>query len=259
MLQNPGHGRVGNAQQPRQMRLFNACECDPFLQLHSQMSITDRKKLSMKFSGYCIGLFFRFPVNSENMKKNNVQIIRLRKGMTMEKLSLVSGIPITTLHRIENGQPVEKYRKKLAAALTCDPAELDAPEFDARSVPVVGVIKFKSYVKMLPEKEWEPTEHFDGLPEKARAIRVGGSHLKPDFSINTVLYYDASKAAPEKLFLERQCLVQLPPSKRTPDYVLWWVSRGSKPGVYTLTPYAGDTLYDQPILKAYRIIHSRQG
>jgi transcriptional regulator with XRE-family HTH domain len=213
----------------------------------------------MKFSGYCIGLFFRFAVNSENMKKNNVQTIRLRKGMTMEKLSLVSGIPITTLHRIENGQPVDKYRKKLAAALGCYEDELDAPEFDAPSVPIVGVIKFKSYVKMLPEKEWEPTEYFEGLPEKTRAIRVGASHLKPDFSINTVLYYDASKPAPEKLFMERQCLVQLPKSKRVPDYLLCWVSRGSKAGVYTLTPYSGDPLFDQPILKAYRIIHARQG
>ena len=62
----------------------------------------------MKISGYCVGLFFRFVVNSENMKKNNVQALRLRKRMTMEMLSLVSGIPVTTLHRIENGQPVDK-------------------------------------------------------------------------------------------------------------------------------------------------------
>lgn len=213
----------------------------------------------MKISGFCRRLFFRFAVNSENMKKNNVQAIRLRKRMTLETLSLVSGIPLTTLHRIENGQPVDKYRKKLAAALGCDPAELDAPEFDAPSVPIVGVIKFKSYVKMLPEKEWEPTERFEGLPDKTRAFRVGASHLKPVFSINTVFYYDAAKASPEKLFMDKQCLVQLPPSKRIPDYLLCWVSRGSKPGLYTLTPYAGETLFDQPILKAYRIIHSIPG
>ena len=213
----------------------------------------------MKISGYCVGLFFRFVVNSENMKKNNVQALRLRKRMTMEMLSLVSGIPVTTLHRIENGQPVDKYRKRLATALTCDPQELDAPEFDSPSLPIVGIIKFKSYVKMLAEKEWEQTERFDGLPEKARAIRIGASHLKPDFSINTVLYYDAAKPSPEKLFMERQCLVQIPASKRTPDHLLCWVSRGSKAGLYTLTPYAGETLFDQPILKAYRILYARQG
>ncbi|MDE3016366.1 MAG: helix-turn-helix transcriptional regulator [Pseudomonadota bacterium] len=194
------------------------------------------------------------------MKKNNVRTLRLRKGWSLERLSEVSGLPLTTLHRIETGQPVDKYRKPLAAALGCDPDALDAPAFDTPTVPIVGVIAFKSYVKMLPEKDWEPTEYFAGLPDKARAIRVGASHLKPDFSINTVLYYNGAKPVSEKLFLDRQCLAQIPvKDKRKPDHLLCWISQGPKPGLYTLTPYSGDPFFEQPILKAYPILYARQG
>lgn len=194
------------------------------------------------------------------MKRNNVRTLRLRKVWSLEKLSEVSGVPLTTLHRIETGQPIDKYRKPLSAALGCPPEELDAPEFDSATVPIVGLITFKSYVKMLPEKYWEPTEHFEGLPGKPHAIRVAASHLKPDFSINTVLYYNGAKPVSDKLFLDRQCLVQIPvKDKRKPSHLLCWVSKGSKPGLYMLTPYSGDIMYDQPILKAYPILYARQG
>lgn len=213
----------------------------------------------MTFSGFNRGLRFPPGVNSENMKKNNVRAIRQRKRMSLERLVEASGIPLTTLHRIENGQPVDKYRSKLAAALRCDPDELDTPEFDAPSVPIAAEIKFKSYIKLLPEKEWLPTEYFEGLPKKSRAIRVAGGHLKPHFPIDTVFYYDPTKPATEKLFLERQCMVEIPEKKKMPNLMLCWVSRGSKPGVYMLTPYAGEPIFDTQIVKAFPILYSRQG
>jgi len=179
--------------------------------------------------------------------------------MSLERLVETSGIPLTTLHRIENGQPVEKYRARLAAALRCDPKELDTHEFDAPSVPITAEIKFKSYIKMLPESDWMPTEYFEGLPKSSRAIRVASGHLKPHFPIDTVFYYDPAKPASEKLFLERQCMVEIPVKKKAPNLLLCWVSRGAKPGVYMLTPYAGESLFDQKIVKAYPILYSRQG
>lgn len=179
--------------------------------------------------------------------------------MSMERLEETSGIPLTTLHRIENGQPVDKYRARLAAALRCDPEELDAPAFDAPSVPIVAEIKFKSYVKMLPEKEWMPTEYFEGLPESSRAIRVAGGHLKPHYPIDTVFYYDPTKPATEKLFLERQCLVEIAVTKKAPNLMLCWVSRGAKSGEYMLTPHLGEPIFDAKIVKAYPILYSRQG
>ena len=193
------------------------------------------------------------------MKKNNVRTIRQRKGMSLERLSDTSGIALTTLHRIENGQSVEKYRTKLATALRCDPKELDAPAFEAPSIPIVAEIRFKSYIKMLPEKDWKSTEYFEGLPAGARAIRVAAGHLRPHFPIDTVLYYDPAKPVSEKFFLERQCMVEIPVKKKTPNILLCWVSRGSDKGVYMLTPYGGEPLFDEPILKAYPILYSRQG
>jgi len=49
--QNTGHPLVGDARKPRQLVLFYPCDFYPFLHLHSVISISDRKKLSMTFSG----------------------------------------------------------------------------------------------------------------------------------------------------------------------------------------------------------------
>jgi DNA-binding Xre family transcriptional regulator len=192
------------------------------------------------------------------MKTNNVKFIRLRRNITIDKLVEVTGIPKTTLHRIENGgstKVLDKYRDSLATALGCTPKDLDTREM-AQGVPVVGEVKFKSYVKMLPKEKWRETESVKALPDTVQAIRVVGNHLAPAHGRNDILYFDSTPSNNPNAFLDRQCLVQIPKG----NLMIAWVTAGSKPDHYFLHQYGStQVMTDQQILNAHPILHVQRG
>ena len=192
------------------------------------------------------------------MKTNNVRFIRLRRNITMHRLMEITDIPKTTLHRIENGgsdKVLEKYRNILAVALSCAPEELDSPDVD-EGVPVVGEVKFKCYVKMLPKENWKEVNFVKGLPETAQAIRIIGNHLAPAHGKNDILYFDSKPETNPSLFLEKQCLVQIPKGNR----MIAWVTAGSKPEHYFLHQYGStQVLTDQKITQIHPILHVQRG
>lgn len=192
------------------------------------------------------------------MKTNNVKSIRLRRNITIDRLVEITGIPKTTLHRIENDgseKILNKYRDVLATALKCAPTDLDAPEI-GEGVPVVGEIKFKCYVKMLPKSKWKEVDFVKSLPETAQALRIVGNHLAPAHGRNDILYFDSKPEENPSLFLDKQCLVQIPKG----NLMIAWVTSGSKPGHYFLHQYGStQVLTDQKIVQAHPILHVQRG
>src|SRR5438094_307571 len=113
------------------------------------------------------------------MSTNNISQLRILRNLSQRRLAEMVDMPYSTLCRIESGEiaSFEKYRLKLAVALNCKPEELDADELEIATVPITGIVKWKHFVKDLPEKDQERTALISGLPPTARAIKIKGSHL----------------------------------------------------------------------------------
>lgn len=184
---------------------------------------------------------------------NRLAYMRVRRGMSIGMLSQLTGYPTTTLHRLEQGQPIDdRYMAKLCEVLKCKPDELREPIEEAPALYIVGLIKTKSFVTLLPKKEWRETQGVEGMSKEMKVLRVVGDVLKPHHGKNNLLYYHEQPEKNSKMFVERECLVELPDGKS----ILCWVSPGSKKGCYTLYPYASmSVMYDQAVQAAYPILH----
>lgn len=191
-------------------------------------------------------------------KSNNIAFFRRRRNLTIPRLSEMTDIPVATLHRIEAGGnlKIEKYRKKLAAALNCAPEDLDSIDLDMPVIPIIGLVKHKSFVKLLPKDQWPDTDLVEGLPESAQAVRIAGTQLVPYHGRNDILYFDGKPEKKDKLFLEKQCFVRLAKG----NHLIAWVSKGSKDGHYILSPYGTtQVMLDQKIAAAHPILHVKRG
>jgi transcriptional regulator with XRE-family HTH domain len=190
--------------------------------------------------------------------KNNLRFIRLRRNITIDRLVEMTDIPKTTLHRIENEgsqKVLNKYRSQLATALNCKPEELDDPDI-GDGIPVVGEIKFKAYVKLLPEAQWKETDYVEGLPETAHAVRIATPNLAPAHFHNDMLYFDSIPQEKPSLFLNKQCIVQLPKG----NLLLAWLTPGTKRDHYLIHHYGAHHVgLDQKVVKAYPILHIKRG
>lgn len=164
-------------------------------------------------------------------------------------------IPYSTLCRIESGEitSFEKYRSKLAAVLNCKPEDLDADEVEFATVPVVAIVKWKHYVKELSKSEWEPIQKPPRIPEKAKAIRVKGTHLTPSHHNGDVLYFDPNPETNERLFLNRECMVELDTKKRG-ERMICWVTPGTKEGRYLLHPPGSPPVLNAKLKAVYPIV-----
>ena len=169
----------------------------------------------------------------------------------------MTDIPISTISRIESGEiaSFEKHRLKLAAALGCSPDDLDADDYDVATVPVVGIVKWKCFVKDLPEKDREAVPLIAGLPPTSKAIRIRGTHLVPYFGNGELLYYDGIPQTNDRLFLDRRCLVEQD-TKRRGEKLICWVTPGSKPGHYILHPYGGAVIMDAKLKAVHPILQT---
>ena len=191
-------------------------------------------------------------------KTNNIAFFRRRRNLTINRLVEITGIPLSTLQRIESGGTlkIEKYRKILAKALNCKEEDLDSVDLDLPVVPIIGEVKHKSYVKIFPKDKWQEIDFVEGLPATAQAVRIAGTQLVPYHGRNDILYFDGRPEKKEKLFLDKKCLVQLAKG----NHLICWVSKGAKAGDYTLSPYGTtQVLLNQKITVAHPILHTKSG
>ena len=196
------------------------------------------------------------------MTANNIAYLRRRKGWTQKRLAEVigeHGIPAPTLNHIENGYTAgfEKYRHAIAQALGCAPEDLDSPDMEAPSVPVIGIIRHKSFIMDVPPEKQERVESPLGLPESTQALRIKQQGLKPYHGNNDLLFYDGVPTTQERYFIERECVVKLA-GKTRGDKLLAWVSKGSKPGCFILHPHGSALMIDVAINAAHPILHVKR-
>ncbi|MBX9725739.1 MAG: helix-turn-helix domain-containing protein [Rickettsiales bacterium] len=193
------------------------------------------------------------------MTTNNIAYLRRRRNVTQKRLADMIGIPASTLNRIETGETegFEKYRALLAKALGCKPEALDAPELELPSTPITGFVKYKTFIKEIPEKQRETVDAISGLPDTAEALKIKTSDLVPYHGSNDLLYFDGVPQANERLFIDRECILTLDTKKRG-ERLLAWVSKGSKEGHYILHPQGGTLMMDVKILAAHPVLHIKR-
>lgn len=196
------------------------------------------------------------------MASINIAYLRRRKGWTQKRLAEVigeHGIPAPTLNRIETGYTAgfEKYRDDIAKALGCKPEDLDSLDLEAPTVPVVGIIRHKSFIMDVPLEKQERVELISGLPETAEAIRIKYAGLVPYHGNKDLLYYDSVTSRHERLAAPRECVVKLDGKKRG-EKLLAWVSKGSRPGLFILHPHNSPLMIDVAIEEAYPILNVKR-
>ncbi|MDE3037373.1 MAG: helix-turn-helix transcriptional regulator [Pseudomonadota bacterium] len=189
------------------------------------------------------------------MSKNNIAYLRRRRNFTQKRLADMIGIPPSTLNRIETGETegFEKYRALLAKALGCKPENLDDPDFQMPSVLVTGIVKYKTFIKDVAKKDAEHVEAIPGLPSTTEALEIKTSDLINYHGSNDLLYFDSVPQENERLFLDRECVVQLDTKKRG-GKLLAWITKGSGEGKYILHAHASPMMVDVRILAAHPIL-----
>lgn len=189
------------------------------------------------------------------MPANNIASIRRLRNLSQRRLAEMINIPFSTLCRLESGEiaSFEKYRFKLAVALKCKPEDLDADEVEFPTLQVIAVVQWKHFVKELPKAEWETVSRPPSIPPHAKGIRVKGKHLVPTHSSGDILYFDQKPEKNERIFLNRECVVDLD-IKRSGERLICWVTPGSEPGKYMLLPPNSPPIVNAKIKAAYPII-----
>lgn len=189
------------------------------------------------------------------MAKNNIAFFRRRRNFSQTRLSEMTDIPVSIISRIESGETAkfEKHRIKLAAALSVNPDDLDGDEVDTTTVPIVGFIKNKYYVKDAPAGEEDEVALMPGLPQTSKALRIRTTDLTPYYFLNDILYFDGVPQTNDKLFLDRRCMVEQD-TKQRGNKLICWVTAGSKPGRYMLHPYGGAVIIDAKLIAAHPIL-----
>ncbi len=193
------------------------------------------------------------------MSTNNIAYLRRRRNFTQKRLADMIGIPASTLNRIESGETegFEKYRAKLTKALGCKPEELDAPDFQLPSTLVTGFIKYKTFIKDIERNDAEHVEAIAGLPATTEALVIRTSDLINYHGSNDLLYFDSVPQSNERLFLDRECVVQLDTKKRG-EKLLAWVTKASGEGKYILHAHMSPMMSDVKILAAHPILHIKR-
>lgn len=169
------------------------------------------------------------------------------------------GIKSATLNRIESGETkgFEKYRAKLAKALNCSPEELDGDDIDLPTIPVTMIIRHKTFVQHLPEKEIEQIEQIPGLPETAEALKIKTHELTNYHRRNDALFFDSVPTKKEDQFLDRECIVHIDEVHRG-EWLLAWVSKSRTKGHYHLHIHNAPVMTDVKILAAHPIIYIKR-
>ena len=192
------------------------------------------------------------------MPENNIANLRIYRGISQTRLADMSGVPFYTLSRIESGElPFEKYRAVIAKALGFPPQALDSDDLELSTVPIVSIVKWKYFVKDFPGKSKEKAEMIPGLPPTAKALKIKGKHLVPYHGNNEILYFDGKPESNERLFVERECIVEREIKKRG-EKLLCWVTAGSRPGHYMLHPYGVPPIIDAKIKAVYPILYVKR-
>lgn len=191
--------------------------------------------------------------------KNRIKEIRLRQGLTQEKIAEVLGKNKSQISKLENGgmELTSSWLEALAGVLHCRPQDLIADD-DAPGVPVVGYVGAGARVEcvdscMKGAGLEEVEAPFGSNGRKILAVRVRGDSMLPMLEDGWLIFYQRDGDGVPPKAIGRLCVVKLPDE----TILVKKLRQGSKAGFYHLISHNSDAMFDQELLWASPVIDIR--
>jgi phage repressor protein C with HTH and peptisase S24 domain len=193
----------------------------------------------------------------KNVRSNNIERIRLLKGMTREELAAKLNTTATTIYRKERGnrqlrmEELEDY----ARALGCNVQSLVG---DVKRVPVVGFVG--AGAKIYPIDDHANGNGLDfvdsptGISDpKIVAVYVRGDSQEPLLEDGYILFYHKKSEGVEPDSIGRLCIVALVNG----EIMIKKVKKGSIHNRYHLISKNADPILDAELIWASKVIDIR--
>lgn len=186
--------------------------------------------------------------------KNRLKEIRKSRGLTLEKLSEMSGVSLSQISRIEKGErgwSVDSL-PKLAEALNVTVAELidtsqvwlDAPVIGSFGQHVWARLKFNGANNF-------PTIRVPAAYGNVFALTINGSAYYPRYMEGQIVAV-ASLSLPPEDCLGKECLTGVD----TGYYALKFVFEGSQPDHFVLTSHNEPAIPNRKLLSCRPVVYS---
>jgi transcriptional regulator with XRE-family HTH domain len=190
----------------------------------------------------------------KNGRSNNIEKMRIERGLTREQLAAKLDTTPTTIYRKERGdrqlraEELEEY----ASALGCSPKDLVGT---SQKVQVVGYVGAGS--KVYPLENTTPLEMVDspiGINDPdVCAVYVRGDSQEPQLEDGWVLFFRKQDGGVPSDCIGRLCVVELADN----GMLVKKLRQGSKPDRYHLLSKNADPILDAELLWASKVIDIR--
>lgn len=197
-------------------------------------------------------------MSKSTSERNNIRTLRKARGWSLAKLAELADTSPQQLDRLEKGE--RRLHKdmifKLAEALHCSTAEL-IDDLEVETIPLVGYVGAGAVVNAIDDnikgQGLEPLpmpilKRTDIPANEILAVRVKGDSMLPVISDGWTIYYRTKHCIED--CLRALCVVKV---RDGSEYVKV-LTKGSKPGLFTLTSYNASPIEDVELEWAYKII-----
>lgn len=193
----------------------------------------------------------------KNVRSNNIEKIRIMRGLTREELATKLDTTATTIYRKERGDRQLRLEElqDYARALECTTEELVS---DSKKVQVVGYVGAGARVFPIDDHAqgngFELVDAPTGISDPSIcALYVRGDSQEPQLEDGWIIFYRKRAEGVPADCIGRLCVSELP----TGEVMVKKVRQGSKPGLYHLISKNADPLLDTKLVWASRVIDIR--
>lgn len=209
---------------------------------------------NMAVSGYCQNGNKR---RMKNVRSNNIERIRLSRGMTREELAVKLNTTATTIYRKERGdrqlrtEELEDY----ARALGCSPKELVGR---INQVAVVGYVGAGAKVYPIDDHPQgnglEMVDSPTGISNPSIvALRVKGDSQEPQLEDGWIIFYTRTTDGVMPDCIGKLCVAAL----SNGEIMVKKIKHGSLPHRYHLLSKNADPILDAELLWAAKVVDIR--
>lgn len=173
----------------------------------------------------------------DKMTENRIRVLRIEREMTIEQLAEATGLSVSYVSRLENGERNLSLRNLnlFAHAFSVDPKELlaNVEEKKQTSIKVMGRIgagaEIRPVEEQIPPEGLFEIETLFPIPEDAIAFEVEGDSQYPRYDPGDIVICWRHSSAPEHL-IGAEAAVRTSDGRRYLKRVL----RGARPGTFDL-------------------------
>ena len=197
------------------------------------------------------------PQRMKNVRSNNIEKMRIMRGLTREELADKLDTTATTIYRKERGDRQLRLEElqDYARALSCTPEELVSANL---KVPVVGYVGAGAKVYPIDDNSrgngLEMVDSPTGISNPdIVALYVRGESQEPQLEDGWVIfYYKRMEGVPHDC-IGKLCVAARPNG----EVMVKKVRQGSKPGLFHLLSKNADPILDTELSWASRVIDIR--